>query len=105
MQTNWYVQHDFANRPLIELYTAAIDMSNAYISSVDTNQLITANSLSLQMYKHTNWGQAATSYNPTGSLPKTLTPMYGDKQGSSITIPDIMQPKLATDKAGFKQQY
>nr|UHK06049.1 MAG: ORF1 [Torque teno midi virus] len=102
MQTNWYVQHDFANRPLVELYTAAIDMSNAYISSVDTNQLITANSLSLQMYKHTNWGQATTDYNPTGNLSHTLQPIYGNKEGPTINIPNNYSDEVSWAKGWFQ---
>lgn len=102
MQTNWYVQSDFAERPLLELTCAAIDMSYAYISSVDTNQLITANSLSLQMYQHTNWGQSAATWTPWDSAPSTLTPIYATGKGNPITTTRKLPDAISYDKGWFQ---
>ena len=81
MQNNWYVQSDFAEQPLVELTIAAADMVNSYLSKVDTNQLITLNALSLQMYKRPDWGQPPATgkgWNPTGDLTTELTAVYAD---------------------------
>nr|UHK06045.1 MAG: ORF1 [Torque teno midi virus] len=102
MQTNWYVQSDFAERPLIELTIAAVDMTHAYISAVDTNQLITANCLSLQMYSKTNWGATQTNYKPNANIPQQLTPYYGTTEGLKITIPSTYPECVSQDKGWFQ---
>nr|UHM26546.1 MAG: ORF1 [Torque teno midi virus] len=90
MQNNWYIQSDFAEEPLIELTIAAADMVNAYISKVDTNQLITLNALSLQMYTKPDWGQPTAvetqGYKPFPNASSSYTAVYADGKEKPINI-------------------
>nr|UHM26538.1 MAG: ORF1 [Torque teno midi virus] len=89
LQNNWYIQSDFAEQPLVELNIAAADLVNSYLSKVDTNQLITLNALSLQMYKRPDWGQPTATdkgWNPTGVLTNRLTARYANGTTKSLTI-------------------
>nr|UHM26521.1 MAG: ORF1 [Torque teno midi virus] len=106
LQNNWYSQSEFAEQPLIELVIAAADLTNSYISKVDTNQLLTAYSLSTQFFPSPNWGQAGvqtTAWKPRPTQPLTLTPIYGEKEGTSITIPNTYSGSIAYSTGWFQK--
>lgn len=106
LQNNWYAQSEFAEQQLVELNIVAVDLINSYISRVDTNQLITAYSLSTQFYPKPNWGHAlaeTTPWMPRPNQKRTLTPRYGAKEGQPITIPENYSGSISWDKGWFQK--
>nr|UHM26509.1 MAG: ORF1 [Torque teno midi virus] len=85
LQTNWYFQTELANRPLLNLQIAAADLGYSYLSSVDTNQLISLYTINTQFYPHPNWGDSSQNpYKPYSTIKLTLTPQINGKDQPQI---------------------
>nr|UHK06024.1 MAG: ORF1 [Torque teno midi virus] len=102
-QNNWYTQHEFADQPLVQLTVVAVDLINSYLSSVDTNQLITFKVINTQYFVAPDWGQKKTSYSPNPNAVKKITPIYGTKEGQQITIPDTYNGQVAYSTGWFQK--
>lgn len=105
LQNNWYSQSEFADQPLLELNIVAVDTINSYISSVDTNQLLTITAINTQFYPKPNWGKAlgeTTPWKPRTNSPMEMTPYYGSKLGPKITIPSTYSGSIQHDTGWFQ---
>lgn len=105
MQTNWYVQSDFAEKPLLDLHVVAADLVNSYISTVDTNQLITSYALSLQFYQQPDWGanKGTIPWKPNAHTVQTLTPTVDGKLQKPISFAGLdYRQSVSYDKGWFQ---
>ena len=85
MQTNWYFTSDFAEKPLLSLTVAAVDMGYSYISCCDTNQLLSLYALNTQFYTAPNWGQdKGSAYEPYSTVQKNFTAVYENKTRKNL---------------------
>nr|UHK03707.1 MAG: ORF1 [Torque teno midi virus] len=105
MQTNWYVQSDFANKPLLDLHVVACDLINSYISTVDNNQLVTSYALALQFYQHPNWGAdtGTAMYRPFPTIATTLTPTVDGKKRAPLHFGGLNYKQSVSYEQGWFQ--
>lgn len=105
LQTHWHFMSEFAERPLIALTVAAVDLTHSYLSSVDTNQLISIYTLNTDWYQAPNWGKKTnTAWEPFSTIAKQLTVTYENGQTKTINMSNLStyNQSVAYDTGWFR---
>nr|UHK06044.1 MAG: ORF1 [Torque teno midi virus] len=104
MQTNWYFTSDFAEKPLLSLTVAAVDMGYSYISCCDTNQLLSLYALNTQYYTAPNWGKDTGSpYEPYSTVQKNFIVVYENKTERTFNMSNLSyKDSISYDKGWFQ---
>lgn len=75
LTTTWHFQQTFAEKPLLQLCTAACDLRFSYLGCCNTNRLVTFYSLNTDLYQKCGWGNAQSmgthGYYPYPKCPST----------------------------------
>lgn len=113
MTTTWNFQHTFADKPLLQLNTAAADLNFSYLGCCNTNRLMTFYALNEDIYKYNGWGNKTIwgthGYQPYDAAPTTRTSFVGyNLQGQKITgtlDPTTWENSVSYDTGWFNPKF